>query len=96
MLTSPGSFNNQSVLILGAGNAAFEMAKAIHGEAAHVTVAGRRRIRNAWETHYPGDLRASNHELLDSCAHSYYVFDRHRSAAYLKNLSPSLSSPSEY
>lgn len=53
----PADFEGQSVLIFGMGNSAFETALAIYGRANLVHVAGRRRIRLSWETHYVGDIR---------------------------------------
>lgn len=44
-------------LILGRGNAAFEVANHISGYANHVHLLGRSRVRLSWSTHYVGDLR---------------------------------------
>ena len=43
--------------LAGHGNSAFETADAIYGHASVVHIAGRSRVRLAWETHYVGDLR---------------------------------------
>jgi len=54
------------VLILGRGNSAFETAQGIYGVTNLVHMVSRSRIRNAYQTHYVGDLRALNNELLDT------------------------------
>ena len=67
MSADPQNFTNQTVLVLGAGNAAFETASAVHRYAAHVSIQSRNdRLRLAWETHYPGDLRTTNNEVLEA------------------------------
>ena len=66
MDTDPAAYRNKSVLILGGGNAAYESATAIHRHAAGVDMAARSRVRLAWETHYPGDVRTTNNEVLES------------------------------
>ena len=53
----PEDYEGQSVLILGKGNSAFELATSIYGHAAVVHVIGRDRVRLSWDTHYVGDLR---------------------------------------
>jgi hypothetical protein len=55
--TDLARFVNKSVLLLGRGNGAFEVANHVLGVAARVHVIGRStgRIRLATETHYPGD-----------------------------------------
>ncbi|XP_061191212.1 FAD-dependent oxidoreductase domain-containing protein 2-like [Saccostrea echinata] len=59
-------YEGKSVMILGRGNSAFETATAIYDKTNFVHMVGRHRIRLAWETHYVGDLRAVNNELLDT------------------------------
>lgn len=59
-------FEGKSVLILGRGNSAFETAQAIYDRTNYVHMIGRHRIRLAWETHYVGDIRAVNNEILDT------------------------------
>ena len=68
MNTDTGRFVNKSVLILGRGNAAFEVASHVMGVASLVHVVGRDtgRIRLALETHYPGDVRRVHSNLLES------------------------------
>lgn len=64
--TNPDDFEGQSVLILGRGNAAFEVADSIYGATNVIHMVGRSRVRLAWATHYVGDLRAVNNGLLDT------------------------------
>ncbi|XP_037073731.1 FAD-dependent oxidoreductase domain-containing protein 2-like [Pollicipes pollicipes] len=62
----PERFRGQNVLILGRGNAAFETASNISGHTNLVHMVARSRARLAWSTHYVGDLRAINNNLLDT------------------------------
>ncbi len=64
--TDPSEYEGKSVLILGRGNSAFETAQGIYGVTNLVHMVSRSRIRNAYQTHYVGDLRALNNELLDT------------------------------
>jgi hypothetical protein len=66
MPTDREFYNNKTVAILGAGNAAFETWKAIMDDAAYVHIHGKSRIRFAWETHYVGDLRSVNTLPIDN------------------------------
>ncbi len=52
--TDVASFRGQHVLIIGAGNAAFETANAISGVTAVTHIAHRSRLRFSYETHYVG------------------------------------------
>jgi cation diffusion facilitator CzcD-associated flavoprotein CzcO len=61
----PALFANKSVLIIGRGNAAFELANNLSGVASHLHIIGRSKQRFAWQTHYVGDLRAVNNDVLD-------------------------------
>jgi thioredoxin reductase len=58
-------YKNKRVGIIGQGNSAFETADALSGVAAFVHVLTRGPIKLAWETHFVGDLRAVNNNLLD-------------------------------
>ncbi|XP_028671411.1 FAD-dependent oxidoreductase domain-containing protein 2 [Erpetoichthys calabaricus] len=60
------TFVGQTVLILGKGNSAFETATNLLGVTNHIHLYSRSPVRLAWETHYVGDLRAFNNELLDT------------------------------
>uniref|UniRef100_UPI0037E93EA2 FAD-dependent oxidoreductase domain-containing protein 2 n=1 Tax=Semicossyphus pulcher TaxID=241346 RepID=UPI0037E93EA2 len=64
--TNPEDYKNQAVLILGKGNSAFETAQSILGRASRVHMLSSSPVRLAWQTHYVGDLRAVNNELLDT------------------------------
>eukprot|EP00937_MAST-01D_sp_MAST-1D-sp2_P006855 g6855.t1 len=66
MSVNKTEFENQRVLIIGRGNAAFETAAHLYGVTARVNLIGRSRVRLSWETHYPGDLRGVNNEVIDS------------------------------
>jgi len=59
-------FEGQSVLILGRGNSAFELADRIYGSTNYVHMLGRSRVRLSWATHYVGDLRGVNNAILDT------------------------------
>ncbi|KAM9844287.1 FAD-dependent oxidoreductase domain-containing protein 2 [Aulostomus maculatus] len=64
--TDPEDYKNQAVLILGKGNSAFETAQSILGRASRVHMVSPRPVRLAWQTHYVGDLRAINNEIIDT------------------------------
>ena len=59
-------FEGQDVLILGTANAAFETATHLYDVTASVNLISRHRLRLSWETHYVGDVRGVNNEVLDS------------------------------
>lgn len=65
----PASFRNKRILILGLGNSAFETAKYYSERgAAYVHMVGRSHggLRQAYATHYVGDLRAINNDVVDT------------------------------
>ncbi|KAK3598860.1 hypothetical protein CHS0354_008608 [Potamilus streckersoni] len=64
--TNRDDYEGKTVLILGRGNSAFEVASSIYGSSNLIHMVGRSRVRLAWETHYVGDLRAVNNALLDT------------------------------
>ncbi|XP_026859127.1 FAD-dependent oxidoreductase domain-containing protein 2 [Electrophorus electricus] len=64
--TDPEEYKDQAVLILGKGNSAFEVAQSILGRASRIHLYSPSPVRLAWQTHYVGDLRAVNNELLDT------------------------------
>uniref|UniRef100_A0A914UQ38 Uncharacterized protein n=1 Tax=Plectus sambesii TaxID=2011161 RepID=A0A914UQ38_9BILA len=66
MSVNPKEFDGQSVLIFGRGNSALETAKSLYGHAAYLNLASRSRLRFSWDTHYVGDIRGINNEVLDS------------------------------
>lgn len=62
----PAVYQNKTVLIIGRGNSAFEVANHLAGHAAIIHVAiGNRPIQLAWETHYAGHLRSINNTMLE-------------------------------
>ncbi|CAG5897420.1 unnamed protein product [Menidia menidia] len=64
--TNPDDYKDQAVLILGKGNSAFETAQSILGRASRVHMLSSSPVRLAWQTHYVGDLRAVNNDLIDT------------------------------
>jgi thioredoxin reductase len=66
MSVDPEDFDGQTVLILGKGNAGFETAQNLVGSAAYIHMLSRSRVRQAYQTHYVGDLRAINNQLVDT------------------------------
>jgi thioredoxin reductase len=62
----PRDFLDERVLIIGKGNSAFETANNLIETAAVIHIAGPRSIRMAWRSHFVGDLRAINNNLLDT------------------------------
>ncbi|NJL26853.1 MAG: NAD(P)-binding domain-containing protein [Thermoanaerobaculia bacterium] len=61
----PALYENKRVAILGRGNSAFEIANHLAGSAAIIHLLVGVPIKHAWQTHYPGDLRAINNTILD-------------------------------
>jgi thioredoxin reductase len=66
MSVDPNDFVDQRVLILGKGNSAFETADNLIPTAAMIHLASPYPIDFAWKTHYVGDLRAVNNNILDT------------------------------
>ena len=62
----PRDFVGQRVLIIGKGNSGFETADNLVGTAAVIHMLSPTPVRMAWRTHYVGDLRAVNNNLLDT------------------------------
>lgn len=62
----PEDFKNQKVLIVGKGNSGFETADNLVGTAAVIHVLSPENIKMAWKSHYVGNLRAVNNNLLDT------------------------------
>ncbi|MFZ4408891.1 MAG: NAD(P)-binding domain-containing protein [Paracraurococcus sp.] len=59
-------YENKRVLIIGAGNSAFETANHLTNAAAVITMAlGNNFIKHAWQTNYVGDVRSTPNALLD-------------------------------
>jgi thioredoxin reductase len=66
MSLNQSEYENQAVLILGRGNSAFETADHIGGHTALIHMMARSRVRLSWSTHYVGDVRAINNQILDT------------------------------
>ncbi len=59
-------YENKRVLIIGAGNSAFETANHLAPAAAVITVSlGNKFMKHAWQSHYVGDVRSSGNAILD-------------------------------
>lgn len=62
----PAEYEGKRVLIIGKGNSGFETAENLIEHAAVIHLVSPRPIRMAWKTHFVGDLRACNNNLLDT------------------------------
>jgi thioredoxin reductase len=62
----PDDFTNQSVLIIGKGNSAFETADNLIETTKLIHMISPHTINFAWRTHYVGHLRAVNNNFLDT------------------------------
>ncbi len=62
----PSDFLNQRVLIIGKGNSAFETAENLLETASLIHVLSPDSLTMAWKSHYVGDLRAVNNNILDT------------------------------
>lgn len=62
----PTEYEGKRVLIIGKGNSGFETAENLTEHAAVIHLVSPRSIRMAWRTHFVGDLRACNNNLLDT------------------------------
>ncbi|MFT6044436.1 MAG: thioredoxin reductase [Arenicella sp.] len=56
---------NKRVLIIGKGNSAFETADHLAGVASVIHVTSPTPLKLAWESHYVGNLRAVNNNIID-------------------------------
>lgn len=63
---NPERFANKDVLILGKGNSAFEVADCLLSHTAVMHVLSPSSVTFAWQTHFVGDLRATNTSFLDT------------------------------
>ena len=62
----PTAYENQRVLVVGRGNSAFEVANHIAGHAAFIHISlDNKPVKLAWQTHFVGDLRAINNNVLE-------------------------------
>ncbi|XP_077865907.1 LOW QUALITY PROTEIN: FAD-dependent oxidoreductase domain-containing protein 2-like, partial [Saccoglossus kowalevskii] len=49
---NPDKYEGKSVLVIGNGNSAFEVANHLAGSATKVHIFGDRKVKHAWDTHY--------------------------------------------
>jgi len=66
MSVDPMDFCGERVLIVGKGNSAFETADNLVATTAMIHLASPETFDCAWRSHYVGDLRAVNNNLLDT------------------------------
>lgn len=66
MPVEPKDFQDQRVLIIGKGNSGFETANNLTEMAARIHVISPASVEMAWQTHFPGHLRAINNDFLDT------------------------------
>ncbi|MEQ3530611.1 MULTISPECIES: NAD(P)-binding domain-containing protein [Pseudoalteromonas] len=59
-------YENQTVLVIGKGNSAFETADHLVSSAAIIHLCSPNSVNFAWKTHYVGHLRAVNNNVLDT------------------------------
>lgn len=59
-------FENKRVLVVGKGNSAFETGDHLISAASVIHLASPRSITMAWKSHYVGNLRAVNNNILDT------------------------------
>ena len=62
---SSDRYENETVLIIGNGNAGLETAKALQRTAGKVTVVFRTPLKFSWRSHYVGNARAVNLDFID-------------------------------
>eukprot|EP00505_MAST-04D_sp_SCG-Rhode-Island_P000136 Stramenopile-MAST_4_protein_136 len=58
-------YENETVLIVGNGNAGLETAKALANTAGKVTIVFRSPLKFAWRSHYVGNARSVNLDFVD-------------------------------
>ncbi len=66
MSIDASEFINKRVLIVGKGNSAFETADHLVASASVIHLVSPNPIDFAWKTHFVGDLRAVNNNILDT------------------------------
>ena len=66
MSVNPKDYQNQSVLIIGKGNAAFETAENLMASASIIHLMSPHPLRFAWNSHYVGHVRSVNTTFIDS------------------------------
>ena len=60
----PKDYEGHTICIISSGNSAFEVADHLAPHAAIIHIMVRDTVRHAWNTHFPGDLRAINNTIL--------------------------------
>ncbi|MBL4602936.1 MAG: NAD(P)-binding domain-containing protein [Emcibacteraceae bacterium] len=63
---NPDDYIGQRVMVVGKGNSGSEFADSLVSHAAVVHMISPTAVRLAWQTHYVGDLRAVNNNILDT------------------------------
>ena len=63
---SADDYVDKRVLIVGKGNSGFELADLLVATASRIHLISPKNISFAWKTHYVGNLRAVNNNLLDT------------------------------
>lgn len=63
--TNQADYENKKVSIIGGGNSGFETADHLSGHAAIIHMHSDHGFKLAWDTHFPGDLRAINNSIID-------------------------------
>ena len=58
-------YEDHEVCVVGGGNSGFETADHLSGHAAVVHVLNSSPFKLAWDTHFPGNLRAINNSIID-------------------------------
>jgi thioredoxin reductase len=59
-------FHDKRVIVMGTGNSAFEVANHLAGVASTIQIfTGGRLVTLSWQTHWGGDLRSINNNILD-------------------------------
>ena len=85
--TSLGKYTNKSVLLLGDGNASFELGNILNPISSSVVIFGRNHKKWAMSSHYTGDIRSvylqfmdtfllKSLNAIDSGIHSKFVIDQ--------------------
>jgi thioredoxin reductase len=63
--TNQADYENKKVAIIGGGNSGFETADHLSGHAAIIHMHSDNGYKLAWDSHFPGDLRAINNSIID-------------------------------
>lgn len=63
---NPDDFADKRVLVVGKGNSGFEIVDALIPTTSMLHIVSPESIKFAWDTHFPGHLRALNNNFLDT------------------------------